>query len=225
MKFVEELKKATASLRLTSHSGIASLVTVIVLLVTEYYMGNQNYSPPWGLLRFTSVNFAGLLIFPALVVLLLYGEKLRDYGFRLPPIRSWIIPFSIVFIMILTTSTLQILDPAARAYYPTYKDALTSMQGFLLLEGCFFVILIGWEFLFRGFLLFSLNKDLGQFAIVIQMVPYALTHAGGPFLESFESIFVGLALGWLAYKTKSIWPCIFVHFAVSIIFDLLVILT
>jgi uncharacterized protein len=78
-----------------------------------------------------------------------------------------------------------------------------------------FLDLFGWEFLFRGWLLFSYTRKFGPDGIWLQSVPFALAHIGKPQLETFSTIFGGFAFGWVAWRTKSfIYPLI-IHWFIS----------
>lgn len=75
-----------------------------------------------------------------------------------------------------------------------------------LLYGLYFV---GWEYFFRGFLLFGLYDRLGMNGILVGNIPFALLHVSKPFPEALGSIVAGLALGVFALRTRSFWyPCL-----------------
>jgi len=63
--------------------------------------------------------------------------------------------------------------------------------------------LFGWEFFFRGFILFAFARKFGANAIWLQAVPFALAHIGKPEIETLSTIFGGFGLGWIAYRTRS----------------------
>src|SRR3972149_3352041 len=63
--------------------------------------------------------------------------------------------------------------------------------------------LIGWEFFFRGFLLFGLMRLMGPTAVVAQAVPFALAHLGKPEAETLSPIFGGTLFAWVAWRRFS----------------------
>ena len=71
--------------------------------------------------------------------------------------------------------------------------------------------LAGWEFLFRGFLLFPLYEYLGPVANLIQGTLCAVTHMNKPWVEFYGSFPFALLLGYLARKTGSVWYGVYVH--------------
>lgn len=82
---------------------------------------------------------------------------------------------------------------------------------------------IAWEFYFRGFLLFSLEKKFGGInAILIQTISSCLIHIGKPAGETIGSIIVGVIFGYLALRTRSIWYVLILHVAIGVSTDLYV---
>jgi membrane protease YdiL (CAAX protease family) len=83
------------------------------------------------------------------------------------------------------------------------------------------IYMIAWEFIWRGFMLFGLEKKFGYYSVLIQMIPFVILHNGKPFLETFGAIFGGIALGILAFRTRSIYYCIITHISVMYSIDLI----
>ena len=86
-----------------------------------------------------------------------------------------------------------------------------------------------WEFFFRGFLLFGLQRTrLGIWgAILLQTLPFGLLHwswmhgASKPWSEVAGSLIAAPILGILAWKTRSCIYGFLAHWAVSVTLDLL----
>ena len=78
-----------------------------------------------------------------------------------------------------------------------------------------FFDLLGWEFLFRGFLLFGYARKFGVEALWLQAVPFALAHVGKPELETLSTIFGGFAFGWIAWRSKSFLYPFLVHWYIG----------
>lgn len=110
-----------------------------------------------------------------------------------------------------------------RGKYPLYEDADRSLAMFLSYEMAYALYFVAWEFFFRGFMTFSLEKTLGVWAAFVQMLPFVVMHFGKPDLESMSSVFGGIALGWLALRTRSIWYGVFIHAATAVTLDCLVV--
>lgn len=107
-----------------------------------------------------------------------------------------------------------------QAQYPHYAGAKESWTIFLVYQLFFLFYWLGWEYLWRGFVLFGTAPALGVGAIVIQMVPFALLHAGKPAAETYLSILGGLALGALVWRCRSFWIAIPIHAFQMLMLDL-----
>jgi membrane protease YdiL (CAAX protease family) len=102
--------------------------------------------------------------------------------------------------------------PAMVQYYERYPEALTRLLPTAALD------LIGWEFFFRGFLLFGLMRVMGPTAVLAQAVPFALAHLGKPEAETITTIFGGALFGWLAWRTRSfLYPFLLHWFIYSLV--------
>ena len=66
------------------------------------------------------------------------------------------------------------------------------------------VELVPAEFLLRGFLMFALWRRIGPLALVVQLVPFVLTHIGKPDIELWSTFIGGSVFAWLNWRTGSI---------------------
>jgi len=98
--------------------------------------------------------------------------------------------------------------PALQAYYRPRKPEPDMFWQWL---GSNAIALIAWEFLWRAFMLFGLEPALGELAIYVQMIPFAISHAGKPEVETLSSIAGGILLGYLVRKCRSFWPAFLLH--------------
>jgi len=88
--------------------------------------------------------------------------------------------------------------PDARAYYAPSAEPL---PGLLLTNA---LDLSAGEFLFRGFLTFTLLRAIGPIGVLVATVPFVYAHLGKPELELYSTLAGGLVYGWLAWRTRSI---------------------
>jgi membrane protease YdiL (CAAX protease family) len=98
--------------------------------------------------------------------------------------------------------------PEFRAYY--HMHAIDWPE--LLLSHSLYMF--AWEFLFRGYMLFGLEKSIGKSAIFVQAIPFVLLHIGKPFLETLACIPGGFIFGYVAYRTRSFLTCFIIHFGI-----------
>ena len=78
-----------------------------------------------------------------------------------------------------------------------------------------FLDLIGWEFFFRGWILFGYMRVFGDNALWLQAVPFALAHIGKPEVETLSTIFGGFLFGLVAWKSKSFVYPFLIHWFVA----------
>lgn len=139
------------------------------------------------------------LVIPLLIILIFFRENPREYGFTF---GDWKLG--------LTYTIIGILLMAPVIYYLGHDNAAmkTYYERFLPgLPWTTFLDLIGWEFFFRGWILFSYAKKFGPESLWLQAVPFAMAHIGKPEVETLSTIFGGFAFGWVAWRTKSfVWP-------------------
>ena len=173
-------------------------ISTLVLVLKRYYPLDIDFPEATELIYYVVVPLvAGLLIF---------RDKPRDYGIR---IGRWKVA------LILTTAYLAVMAlilyvvgnmPEFRSYY--HIDVIDWPD--LLVEVALFMF--AWEFLFRGYMLFGLEKSIGRSAIFVQAIPFVLLHFGKPFLETLACIPGGFIFGYIAYRTRSFLPCFIIHF-------------
>jgi uncharacterized protein len=115
--------------------------------------------------------------------------------------------------------------PEVLAEYPLPRFLLQDQQLLpVYMLALFFLYYVGWEFFFRGFLLFGLKEKYGAFpAILIQTISSCLVHIDKPAAEIVGSIPFGILFGIIALRTKSIWVVVFIHAALGIFNDLFII--
>lgn len=121
---------------------------------------------------------------------------------------------------ILITSTQQDFLDA----YPKLKQVNVSFNGYLnqllLYEPLYLLDFVLLEWFFRGFMVLFFIKYIDQKAIVLVASIYCSFHFGKPLLECISSFFGGYLLGYVVYKTKSIWGGVIVHMGIAFMMDL-----
>ena len=82
--------------------------------------------------------------------------------------------------------------------------------------GLFAIDMWVWEFFFRAFMLFGLEPELGDMAIYVQMIPFAIAHVGKPKIETLSSIAGGIVVGYIVRRCRSFWPAFILHLVVGL---------
>lgn len=209
------------------------LFIVPILLTIWVYYGKQadfdalfeGFHGRWGRDVYSTLYeylAAFLLMFwvPFFFVKMAFRKDLSDFGFRLGDVGYGLKFVFIAAPVLLWAAYAGAARPDIQAEYPLAKSMVGHWQVFLLVECFYLVYYVSWEFLFRGFMLFGLERRFGALsAILIQTIPSAIVHIGKPFSESFGAIFAGLAFGYLAIRTRSILYPLILHAVVGIATD------
>jgi membrane protease YdiL (CAAX protease family) len=167
-----------------------TIVSTLLLMVDSYHK----------MTPYKSIDRVILyLVIPLVVILILFRENPREYGFTLGDWKAGIV-ITVLGILIMAPVIYYLGhgDETMKAYYKPWLNGLPWTT---------FLDLIGWEFIFRGWILFGYARKFGPEALWLQAVPFALAHIGKPEVETLSTIFGGFAFGWVAWRTKSfIWP-------------------
>jgi membrane protease YdiL (CAAX protease family) len=165
-------------------------------------------------------------------VLLTFVPLLSLYLFKISPwevglsLKTWRLSVKYAGALLLPAIPIMLYGAGLesfRAYYPMWAPAGDSLWNFLLYQSMIAILMFNTEFLFRGYLLFNLEKELGRTpALILHAIPYMLVHIGKPGLEVPYSFFAGLVFGYMALKTRSILPGFLVHFFGSMGFEAMV---
>jgi len=147
------------------------------------------------------------LIIPLVIILLIFRENPREYGLTLGDWKTGLIlTFAGILLMAPVIWYLGKGDPSMSDYYKPFAVGLPWRT---------FLDLIGWEFFFRGWILFGYARKFGAEALWLQAVPFALAHIGKPEIETLTTIFGGFAFGWVAWRTRSFLYPFLIHWFIS----------
>jgi len=177
-------------------------ISTLVLVLERYHPSNIDFPRATELIYY--------LLVPLAAGFLLFRDKPRNYGVR---IGRWkeaiiIIPVCLAAMAVILYGVGKM--PEFRSYYHRYAIDWSR----LLLDAALYMF--AWEFLFRGYMLFGLEKSIGKSAIFVQAIPFVLLHFGKPFLETLACIPGGFILGYVAYRTRSFLPCFIIHFGIYV---------
>jgi CAAX protease family protein len=213
---------------------VAMCVTACAgLLINQYGGSEQAYMslfPPHGfdsywVLRVKAWWVGSILIgfvaLPASLMAMLPGKRLRDCNLGLRGFREHFWVYVGLYGAVLPVIWMVSLSPSFTTFYPMYGQAGRSWADLLMWEGMYAGQFVALEFFFRGFLVGGLGRHLGIFAVPVAVLPYMMLHFSKLLPEAGASVVAGLVLGYLAWKTKSIWGGVCVHCAVAMTMDLL----
>ncbi len=164
----------------------------------------------------------GLLgfVLPAVALRLFFSNDLEDIG--LSP-GNWRLATLIaaLYLPLVAVGTWVLSDGAAfQEQYPHHAPAARNWNTFLIYEALFLFYWMGWEYLWRGFVLFGTAPTLGLYAIFVQALPFAALHVSKPWPEALLSIAGGVFLGALVWRCRSFWIAVPIHAAQMMLLDL-----
>jgi membrane protease YdiL (CAAX protease family) len=142
---------------------------------------------------------------PLLIILLVFRESPARYGFRLGNWKAGLALTAAGCAAMALVIPFVARTDEFRAYYAPQVHSAIPMPLDAALD------LFGWEFLFRGFLLFALYPVCGPYAVILQAVPFTIAHFGKPELETLSCIFGGSAFGYVAWRTRSFLYPFLIH--------------
>ena len=153
-----------------------------------------------------------------------FGLRKGDYklGLKLIGIATIIVP-----LLALTT----LLDKGMTSTYPLIDFRVYSSWWQIGLYFLSYILYyIGWEYLFRGILLFGTKEKIGTMgAILLTTLISALIHTsiagfGKPMIETLSAIPAGLIFAYITNKTDSIYYSLYIHTLVGILTDIFIFL-
>jgi len=219
------------------------------LLVISHYQGSAGYlrvvagprvdgHPAVGALGHLWWFGSSLVLYflaPLLLAKLTRGSFHRAYGLGLGDWRAGLKISALFLAVMLPAVFVASKMDAFKGMYPLAGNGAflwneggkttPSLKLFLVYEAGYFLYFVGWEYLFRGWMLHGLLPTFGRAgAILIQVAPFAIMHLGKAELEALGSIIAGVALGVLALRTRSFWYGAVIHGVIAVFMDVLSVL-
>ena len=186
------------------------IIFATLLPMLDYYGHGPTGVKAWDRFIF---YFLGSVVF----ILLIYREPLGNFGFTWGNWRK-----GLLYTLVACAGMAAVLWFVARA--PTmqafYEGRAPDGMGRAIFLNT--VELFGWEFMWRGLVLFAFARVFGPGpAIFLQAVPFAFMHLGKPEIETLSTIFGGAAFGYVGWQARSfVYPWIIHTFVTT--FTLLV---
>ena len=163
------------------------------------------------------------LVVPAIIIRLVFRERVADYGMKL---RGAIDGWWLYLVMLAVVLPLVFYVSSGHSFlktYPYYQlDEEESLwPRFLCWEAAYFAQFFCLEFYFRGFMVHGTRHRFGWYSIFVMTIPYCMIHFGKPMPETLGSIVAGVVLGFMSLKTRSIWLGTALHITVAGTMDML----
>jgi len=159
-------------------------------------------------------------VVPATAFWWFFADDVRELGLGLGDWRFAAV-VAALYVPVVTVGTWVLSDGAAfQQQYPHYRPATRDWGVLLIYEALFLFYWVGWEYLWRGFVLFGTAPAFGLSAIFVQALPFAALHVTKPWPEALLSVVGGIALGALVWRCRSFWIAVPIHAAQMMLLDL-----
>ena len=118
--------------------------------------------------------------------------------------------FGLYYLALLIAAVIAVASPAVMEEYSEMMDAALGGSEVLALLAAVILAPINEECIMRGLILKNLQRFFSTpVVIIVQAVIFGIFHAN--WVQGFYVLPVGVALGYVAVKSRSVVPCIFMH--------------
>ena len=159
---------------------------------------------------FVSQGLLGFVL-PVAILVGVFKRRPGEIGLGLGDWR-FALTLAVAYLPLVIAGTWILSDQASfQGMYPHLRIAATSWKVFVAWELMFIFYWLGWEYLWRGFVLFGTAPAFGVNAVFVQAMPFAILHLNKPMPEALLSIVGGVALGALVWRCRSFWIAVPIH--------------
>ncbi|MCX8491349.1 MAG: CPBP family intramembrane metalloprotease [Cyclobacteriaceae bacterium] len=188
----------------------------------DFKLNESQYKQFWQLLYWSNHTFLFYFIIPCLAIRFVLKEKLISYGLKIKGAFLFVKLYGIALVAILPIVVYVSFSSHFQVTYPFFVPLEDDLFPYFFVWELFYVLqFFALEFFFRGFMVQGLRSQLGIYSVFVMMVPYCMIHFAKPLPECIGSIFAGIFLGLMSYRTNSIWLGAFLHAAVALSMDFL----
>lgn len=195
-------------LELDLRAAVFVVLSTLLLMLDHYhrFLPGEGYA---GLLRAKALERIIYYLITPLLTILAFRDRPADYGFGVGRWREGLLWTLGVVLLATPILFFSARTPSMAQYYA----AVERPPGEVLFVSA--LDLVGWEFVFRGFLLFGLARVAGPNAVLLQAIPFAMAHIGKPELETMSTIFGGTLFGIVAWRSRSFLYPFLIHWFVT----------
>lgn len=200
-------------------SGIVLILVLSAVIPCMYIRTMRFFFSKWPAVLIS----AGIALIPMIAVSIKNRKfVLADFGFSKGDIRLSLIITGVSIAVMVPIVIIASRFADFRQVYPLFKPMARGGMTFVLYEFYFLVFFVFWEYLFRGFMLFSMSKHSGLvYAVLMQAAIFTFAHLGKPEIETVSSLFGGLFLGIIIYRVRSFLPAAIIHFVIALTMDII----
>ena len=158
------------------------------------------------------------------VLYFVFKHEPKDFGISIGNPRQWLKEVLFFYAIFLIVLFIAFKFTNLKNIYPLYRKATQGTSYFFFYQLIQLWYMLGWEFFFRGFMLFGLERTFGRLSVLIQAIPFAIVHFKKPQIEAYGAIFAGIFLGVIGLRARTFLPCVLLHYAILLTADVLGIL-
>lgn len=202
---------------------ICSILVIIIayslyrLVISEYFSIRMGLKPG-SINQVLLHRSAGILmfgIFPFIIVLST-TDNFTDYGLSPPGLDTYLY-LILSGLIIIPVNYYNARSSRNLEMYPQIRSKIWSLQLLSLSAISWIAYLVAYEFMIRGFLLYSILPMLGLWpAIMVNTLIYSLIHFHKGYKEVVAAIPLGILLCYLTYVTGNIWTAVFAHIILAL---------
>jgi len=187
------------------------------------FLGSEVYLGTWvGFILFIPIGIG----IPYLVVRFLFGEDIRDYGASFGDHRQGVI-WMLALIPAYVLLSLASAAIGTEEYYTYLVNPEFLKPIRIAIHVCsYLAFALGFESLFRGFVLFGLNKGLGDtrtsrwVASIVSGALSAVALVGHPWVFPAAALIISVPAGFLNLRMRSFLYFAFVHWNLGVWSDM-----
>ncbi len=212
--YIKEIKKFDVE------TIVIIVYSTFILLLSIYFRGFRFIFPDQRFLNRLVVSGIIYGVSPFLVFFI-FKKKPKDFGISFGACKKWLREVGLFYLVMVIILLIAFKYTNLKNVYPLYRKAAAGFNHFLTYQLVQLFYMSMWEFFFRGFMLFGLEKKFGKASVLIQTIPFAIMHYRKPQLEAYGSIFAGIFLGIIGLRARSFLPCALLHFSVALTADII----
>lgn len=148
---------------------------------------------------------------PVLVLVFIFHKRPNEVGLAAGNVKLAAASLLIYIPLVTIGCWFLSASPSFQHKYPMIQAVAFDWRLFAVYEAFFLFYWVGWEYLWRGFLLFGTAHTFGRWSVFIQMLPFAALHAQKPMPEAYLSILGALVLGALVWRSCAFWVAVPIH--------------
>ena len=220
------------------------IVSSLVLFTLFWYFGRRRFflehldgwfpksdlTPLYPFFYFCVASVFFRTVMPLVCIKLVLKRRARDFGYALKGSGHMAWFYGVLFLSVLPFVWLASTTQPFQAFYPQFKGVFLQdgaggvevlWQHVVIFELIYGLLFLSGESFWRGYIVFGLEEELGDYGILFMIVPYVMSHYEKPFGETMGAIVSGFVLGYLALRHRNFWLGVLVHWGVAVSMDLL----